>query len=183
MLELPQESVSDYDGFVSGLIEYLFNQLGGARARPMRPGRTPNSSILEEYYEPLREENQAGSVRDVNRVTRGSNNCVNCSIATDAMLSGRPASALGGSPTSISVLETHFGRSFSDPVSVQSMRSDLLEAGNGARGIVYGSRGPGEVGHVFNAVNQGGTVRFLDGQSGGPAILGGYSSFRLLRTN
>lgn len=27
----------------------------------------------------------------------------------------------------------------------------------------------GDVGHVFNGVNQGGTIRFLDGQTGGAA--------------
>lgn len=32
------------------------------------------------------------------------------------------------------------------------------------RGIVFGSRGA-PAGHAFNGVNQGGTIRFLDGQS------------------
>ena len=32
VLELPQENVSNYDGFVSGLVEYLFNEGGGKRA-------------------------------------------------------------------------------------------------------------------------------------------------------
>lgn len=54
---------------------------------------------------------------------------------------------------------------------------------DGARGIVFGSRGPGETGHMFNVVNQNGTVRFLDGQTGKPADLGGYTSLHLLRTN
>jgi filamentous hemagglutinin len=59
----------------------------------------------------------------------------------------------------------------------------LSAAGPGARGIVFGSRGSGEVGHVFNAVNQKGVVRFLDGQTGQAASLEGYKSFQLLRTN
>lgn len=58
----------------------------------------------------------------------------------------------------------------------------MIEAGSGARGIVFGSRG-GDVGHVFNVVNQNGKIRFLDGQSGGKASLEGYDSFRLLRKN
>ncbi|NJM53651.1 MAG: hypothetical protein HC846_09845, partial [Blastocatellia bacterium] len=33
-------------------------------------------------------------------------------------------------------------------------------------------------GHVFNAVNQNGVIRFLDGQTGGPASFRGYSSFQ-----
>lgn len=46
----------------------------------------------------------AGSIRNVNP-TGGTMNCVNCAIATDATLAGRPASALPGSATSIGVLE------------------------------------------------------------------------------
>jgi len=38
------------------------------------------------------------------------------------------------------------------------------------------------VGHVWNAVNQGGTVRFLDGQSGGVASFDGYDGYMFLRT-
>lgn len=58
----------------------------------------------------------------------------------------------------------------------------LLDAEPGARGIVYGSRGP-DPGHVFKAVNQRGVVRFLDGQSGGPASFQGFDGFHFLRTN
>jgi len=38
------------------------------------------------------------------------------------------------------------------------------------------------VGHVFNAVNQRGVVRFLDGQIGGSASFEGYSGFKFLWT-
>jgi filamentous hemagglutinin len=38
-------------------------------------------------------------------------------------------------------------------------------------------------GHVFNAVNQDGVVRFLDGQTGKPARFDGYSGWAMLRTN
>lgn len=57
----------------------------------------------------------------------------------------------------------------------------LADAGSGARGIVCGSRAD-EIGHVFNAVNQGGTIRFLDGQTGGVASFSGYDGFWFLRT-
>lgn len=40
-----------------------------------------------------------------------------------------------------------------------------------------------QAGHVFNVVNQNGVVRFLDGQTGAPATLDGYTSFHLLKTN
>jgi RHS repeat-associated protein len=124
----------------------------------------------------------AGSIRGVNP-TGGTMNCVNCSIATDATLAGRPASALNGEATSISVLEGFFGRSFGSPGSIQQVEHAMSSAGPGARGIVFGSRGPDEVGHVFNVVNQKGTVRLLDGQAGGAASAQGFESFWLLRTN
>ncbi len=57
----------------------------------------------------------------------------------------------------------------------------LEQAGPGARGIVFGGR-TGDVGHVFNAVNQGGRIRFLDPQTGGQASFSGYDSFKFLWT-
>jgi len=39
------------------------------------------------------------------------------------------------------------------------------------------------MGHMFNVVNQGGVVRFLDGQVGGAAALEKYDGLYLLRTN
>jgi hypothetical protein len=125
---------------------------------------------------------EAGSIRNINTIG-GDLNCVNCAIATDAMLAGRPASALGGGPYSIDVLKKLFGRQFSPPASIAHISDEIASAGPGARGIIFGSRGSGEVGHVFNVVNQNGTVRFLDGQSGGVAATNGYTSFQLLRTN
>lgn len=52
----------------------------------------------------------------------------------------------------------------------------------GDRGIVFGARGS-DPGHVFNAVNQGGVVRFIDFQTGRAASFDGYSGFSFLRTN
>lgn len=124
---------------------------------------------------------EAGSIRAVNPLGGGMN-CVNCSVATDATLGGSPASALLSGPKPISVLERLYGGSFK-PVSGQAeIEGILADAGNGARGIVYGSRGS-QVGHVFNGVNQGGTIRFLDGQTGGAASFSGFDSFMFLRTN
>lgn len=59
----------------------------------------------------------------------------------------------------------------------------MLDAGNGDWGIVYGSYGPDQSGHVFNVVNQNGTIRFWDGQSGKVADLYKFESFKMLRTN
>lgn len=132
-------------------------------------------------------EETAGSIRNVNPgypTTGRTQNCVNCTVATDATLSGSPATALPSSgPVSIRVLEQQYGGRFGAPTTSSSIEQQLLSAGDGARGIVFGSRGPNEAGHVFNVVNQNGVVRFLDGQSGQPATFGGYQSFHLLRTN
>lgn len=50
------------------------------------------------------------------------------------------------------------------------------EGGDGSRGIVYGfdTDGAGNIpypGHFFNAVNDGGNVKFLDGQTGRYGVL------------
>lgn len=123
----------------------------------------------------------AGTIRNVNKIG-GSMNCVNCTIATDAMLAGRPASALGGGPYRLTVLEKVFNARFGAPTTIADITTTMTTAGSGARGIVAGSRGS-QVGHVFNVVNQNGVVRFLDGQTGQPATFNGFQSFRLLRTN
>ncbi|PJE27371.1 hypothetical protein CVM39_12300 [Pseudooceanicola antarcticus] len=105
-------------------------------------------------------------------------------MATDNTLGGFPTSALPGDPTSVRVLEEHFGASFRSVAGPQNISDIMAGAGDGARGIVFGSRGPDQVGHVFNVVNQGGTIRFLDGQTGGAANLnGGYQQFFFLPTN
>jgi len=126
-------------------------------------------------------EMEAGSIRNVNAVG-GRMNCVNCVVATDATLAGRPASALPGGPYRIDTLEKFYGTRFSAPGPISKATEALSAAGPGARGIVFGSRGS-EVGHVFNGVNQNGVVRFLDGQTGKAASLDGFKSFQLLRTN
>ena len=127
---------------------------------------------------------EAGSIRGVNPLG-GTNNCVNCAVATDATLSGAPSSALNVAPgvsgQPISILEDLYGGAFK-PVSGQAgIESILTEAGSGSRGIVFGARG-NDVGHVFNAVNQNGTIRFLDGQTGGVASFKGYTDFWFLVT-
>jgi RHS repeat-associated protein len=123
---------------------------------------------------------EAGSIRGVNPLG-GNMNCVNCAVATDSTLAGNPASALLSGPKPISVLEDLYGGSFVRVAGSSEIEGTLANAGNGARGIVYASRADG-VGHVFNAVNQGGTIRFLDGQTGGVASFAGYDGFWFLGT-
>ena len=123
----------------------------------------------------------AGTVRRINPGL-SKTNCVNCAIATDAMLAGHPASALPRGPHSLAVLEQIFGAKFSGVGDLGEVVNVLSAAGSGSRGIVYGSRSGG-VGHVFNAVNQHGIVRFLDGQTGKAAVVSGYIGFCFLRSN
>ncbi|WP_122321431.1 toxin glutamine deamidase domain-containing protein [Pseudomonas cichorii] len=65
-----------------------------------------------------------------------------------------------------------------------SIATDATLAGNPAsRGIVFGSYGPGQPGHVFNVVNQNGTVHYLDGQAGKSANMSNFKTLLLLITN
>ncbi|QTD55550.1 toxin glutamine deamidase domain-containing protein [Parasphingorhabdus cellanae] len=129
----------------------------------------------------------AGTIRNVNPghpMPGRTQNCVNCSIATDATLDGRASAAMPSSgPVGLDVLQTRFGAQFSGAMTEASITATMEAAGNGARGIVFGYRGPNQVGHVFNVVNQNGTIRFLDGQIGQQAVTSGYNSLHLLRTN
>jgi filamentous hemagglutinin len=122
-----------------------------------------------------------GSIRYVNP-TGATSNCANCAVATDATLAGRPAIALSGGVTNALQLARELGGSWIRTAGPDGISSLMLDAGEGARGIVFGGRGA-DVGHFFNVINQGGVIRFLDGQTGGPANLrAGYEGFWLLRT-
>ncbi|OCG22604.1 toxin glutamine deamidase domain-containing protein [Gilliamella sp. App4-10] len=131
----------------------------------------------------------AGTIRGVNPgypIEGRTHNCVNCAIATDATLGGNPASALpinskNGVP--ISVLEKQFGTKFQNVSGHNNIIEQMSNAGPGARGVVFGSYGPGQPGHVFNVVNQNGKIRFLDGQTGKAADISKFKSFKFLRTN
>jgi filamentous hemagglutinin len=113
-------------------------------------------------------------------------NCINCAIATDASLAGHPASALSSSEGElILVLEDWFNQSFRS-ASPESIVSELQNAGPGSRGIVYGERPKPEVGidgHVFNAYNDGGVIRFVDGQNNSIPDLSTMRDFGFLRTH
>lgn len=129
------------------------------------------------------------SARDVNPGFPGAGrtmNCANCAIATDSTLKGFPAAAMPGSATPISELETMFGNKFVPMANGQAdIEAAMQTAGPGAKGIVFGWNGPGQVGHVFNVANQGGAINFVDGQIGG-AGAGSFAHFQrwfLLRTN
>jgi hypothetical protein len=111
-------------------------------------------------------------------------NCANCAIATDASIAGSPASALPGEVTRVAdltaVYEKPWSGSMADPAE---MAAAMRDAGPGSRAIVFGQSSSAEIGHFFDVVNDGGTIRFLDGQSGTTAAMAPYDRFWLLRTN
>ena len=124
----------------------------------------------------------AGSIRNVNP-TGGGVNCVNCAIASEYTLRGSAASALPASgPLPINLITREFGGSFAPVSGPMEIGSILSRSGNGASGVVFG-QGTG-MNHVWNAVNQGGNIRFLDGQIGGLGVqnFDNFSGFQFLLT-
>ncbi|MEO8177245.1 MAG: toxin glutamine deamidase domain-containing protein [Deltaproteobacteria bacterium] len=109
-------------------------------------------------------------------------NCVNCAIATDATLAGRPATALPSKlPQPIAVLEKTYKGTFKSMADRSAIEATMSSLGPGSRAIVY--VGGSKPGHVFNAVvSKSGKVKFIDGQTGAAASFDGYTDLRLLIT-
>ena len=152
---------------LGGLLGGMLGGWGGARAGAAFQAVRAGSGGIE-----------VGSIRNVNP-TKAQTNCANCTVATDAALSGRRASALPSNAKNSTVLERYFGGKFRPVSSQAAIESKMIAAGDGARGIVLGGRNSGH-GHVFNVVNQGGKIRFLDGQTGKQASFKGYDYFQLM---
>jgi hypothetical protein len=118
-------------------------------------------------------------------------NCVNCAIATDRTFAGHPTSALPqfdprGVPISEIPKALGIEGSFTKAKTMDDLTETFAELGAGSRGVVFGDRGPGRVGHVFNVVvDQRGAVKFWDGQSmSRPTLEGqGYSNFWWIRSD
>ena len=107
---------------------------------------------------------EAAGVGPVN-VVSGSHNCVSCAIAGDSTLAGDPASALNlhpgvPIPGGNAAIEAYAGAPWRSVAGRGAIESELLQAGNGARGIVYGTNG--KTAHVWNAIVQDGNVNFVD---------------------
>ena len=128
------------------------------------------------------------SLRDINPLG-GDRNCVECTIAVDEMLARK---AFKSAPITmekqISYLAKRLGKKMINWLNRdQDQVAEMMKrSGPGSRGVVHSSfkKNDGSTGyHVFNVVNQKGTVRFLDGQSGGAADLSKYKIDKFLRTN
>jgi len=121
----------------------------------------------------------------VNKVG-GTQNCTACAIAGDATLAGRPASALKLNPDlpykdGMALIQNYASSTWRWTTGRAAIQKELMAAGNGARGIVYGLR-PNGTAHVFNAVVQRGRVNFVDFQTGGAGTFGGFSRYAFIRT-
>ncbi|MBB5083339.1 toxin glutamine deamidase domain-containing protein [Nonomuraea endophytica] len=140
------------------------------------------------------------NIKDVNpqfstRAWEYSNNCQSCVVVVDRVLGGSPPiSAVPHHPAHPfkwpgSVTDSvGGGRAFRQVKDYDEIVSEMLKSGDGARGIVHGIRvdprtGLPRAGHVFNVVNRGGKIYFVDGQSGTWATPETYSRIEFLRTN
>lgn len=80
-------------------------------------------------------------------------------------------------------LSAHYGSRWSPACTANDIEGALKTAGDGTRGIVAGEVPNRSYGHFFNVVNDGGVVRYLDGQPGAMTSPAGYSRLWLLPTN
>lgn len=91
----------------------------------------------------------------------------------DVALEGRRATALpsnGPAPNGLAKLQKHFaqqnGGDIFKYIRIDRIDRTLINAGDGARGIIYVQWKNGGA-HVFNAVNEKGAIKYLDPQTGG----------------
>lgn len=106
-------------------------------------------------------------------------NCVNCSVAMHETIEGRPTFAQSSAGKELSSLEELYGAKFTYSTRERIVRH-LLDAGDGSQAIIAGLDSWGMSGYVFNAVNDGGVVRFVDGQIGMEASLDSYAQIAFM---
>lgn len=123
------------------------------------------------------------------------NNCQSCVNAVDNTLAGSPASAVpvaaGGFKFPESITDTiGGGQTFTKAGSYDDITQQMTDAGDGARGVVWGTRVrevAGKLlpvpGHVFNVTNIGGRIYYIDGQIGNFANLENFHELYFIRTN
>jgi Papain fold toxin 1, glutamine deamidase len=111
------------------------------------------------------------TVDDVRRVLPKINplgydhNCTEASMAVDDVLGGR--AAVAGNSRHTDVLPARFGdRELIADDTPASIEKELLQAGDGSRGIAIMAAKDGQ-GHAANVVNLGGKTYWIDGQLSG----------------
>ncbi|MFE9905744.1 RHS repeat-associated core domain-containing protein [Streptomyces achromogenes] len=111
------------------------------------------------------------ALKDAVNPFEGETNCRACAVATDHLLAGKgvsmaPKNLKAGD---VAPIERLYGTRFKS-ASLASVVREVSKGGEGTRGIVWGSLPPRRDGrrytHVFNVVNVGGDVIFLDAQRG-----------------
>ena len=124
----------------------------------------PLLKVNEGITRPSLESSLRGGSRDISPL-RGENNCAGCTIAGDASLKGNPASAINHGVTTVRDFLKEFGASKMDlyktPQAIVDQMSNMKE---GTTGVIFGDRGPGQIGHFFNVTKQNGVVQFMDFQ-------------------
>ena len=94
----------------------------------------------------------------------GKNNCGDCARAVQETWEGSPQVAAVGGPEDNSLMTDWAGAS-PEPTSIESVSGKLTEQGHGSSAIVGFDWEDGG-GHWFNAVNENGSIKAIDGQSG-----------------
>jgi hypothetical protein len=110
----------------------------------------------------------------------GDLNCTQCVEAVERWYgseAGLPGYALNTAPSSSGLgslgdVASQLGGNWSDSTTLGDISSWMSNAGDGARGVVYGWDGVSPYGHVFNVVNQGGNIIAIDAQPGVYGSLG-----------
>jgi hypothetical protein len=161
-----------------GLLLGAFGEAGAGGAAATAGGLA-TAGLTAAEDDPGLFDSAPGAVNDIG----GVENCLSCSIAGDSTLAGSPASALDiGAPENwMDVSEAYAGSTWQDVADSSEIEDQLSQAGEGARGIVYGMR-PTLTAHVFNAFVENGTVNFWDYQSGSPGSFTGFNRLMFLRT-
>lgn len=153
------------DTYINDVGNVRWGQGGGGTTRLGSPYKTPVTRDLPTLVNPQ----------------KGGTNCRGCVVSVDKTMGGTPASSPGNLPRgSLQSIESHFpGRRFRN-TSFSSLVKNVEDAGDGARGIVFGSDKYG--GHVFNVINRDGDVVFIDGQTGHASHAQSWDSYQFMRT-
>lgn len=94
-------------------------------------------------------------------------NCIECGMAVDDVLSGR--AAVAGNSSKATVMPKRIGGSeLAAEHTRESIEQELLQAGDGSRGIVITRAKDGQ-GHTANVANLEGKTYWIDGQLSGLA--------------
>lgn len=155
--DLRPRGVDEVDGSADGLIESDVDAITSAQANL--------AEVLRESGDELSAEDVQEALQYVNP-TDGRQNCVECAMAVDDLLDGRPAVA-GPTPSQPpyqlrSALSAR-SNDYLENVTSTEVERLLHDAGSGARGIVVGWQNQAPV-HAYNAANIEGDVYWLDGQ-------------------